>query len=115
MSEIKENTPKQQIRNGLVNYIEALVQALPYEKDMAKHIINSILIEEAINISKENKDNEINLFCIKPLFRGVMLILNNRCIELEKIKDTSSIIEAQIQDYKQVISILNKLLDNIKE
>ena len=115
MSEIKENTQKQQIRNGLVNYIGALVKALQYEKDMAKHIINSILIEEAINISKENKDNEINLFCIKPLFRGVMLILNNRCIELEKIKDTSSIIEAQIQDYKQVISILNKLLDNIKE
>ena len=44
MSEIKENTQKQQIRNGLVNYIGALVQALPYEKDMAKHIINSILI-----------------------------------------------------------------------
>ena len=42
MSEIKENTQKQQIRNGLVNYIGALVQALPYEKDMAKHIINSI-------------------------------------------------------------------------
>ena len=77
--------------------------------------VDPTLIEEAINISKENKDNEINLFCIKPLFRGVMLILNNRCIELEKVKDTSSIIEAQIQDYKQVISILNKLLDNIKE
>ena len=108
------NDPKQ-IRNGLVGYIGALLKAVPYEEKPAKQLVVAALLEESMTLGLKNEENiEVDMYILKPFFRGCKTILEKRILELETISLSSKSINSQIDEYKNIISSLNKIIDSIK-
>jgi hypothetical protein len=89
------------------------LSAMPYEGNEAKHFLVSIMTEESLKIAKDS-DNNINMFAIKPILRACIVIFTERLTALEDI-DSSELIIKQINNYNELISTLNGLIDNIKE
>lgn len=103
----------EEIRNGLTNYIFSCLSAMPYEGDQAKHFLVSILTEEALKISKDDKEQTV-MFAVKPILRAVVLIFTERIKCLKEI-ESSEIVNEQISEYNKLISTLSDLITNIKE
>ena len=111
-----EQNQLEQTRAGLVNFIGALISVSPFEEKNARHDVSAILIEEALKLSQE-KDS-YDLFVLKPLLRGLLVVLNNR---LEKYENTNDKIPEnllqQLQDtrekYRNCIFVINQLLESI--
>lgn len=97
-----------QIRAGLVNYIGAMLQAVKYEDRAKKQVVSSILIEEAMTLSQDT-DGVFDLFVLKPMIRGTVLMLNQRVAELSKLPKNEQV-TAQIAEYRNAISIFEKLI-----
>jgi hypothetical protein len=103
----------EEIRNGLTNYMFSCLSAMPYKDKEAKHFLVSILLEEALSISKDENE-KIDLFAIKPMLRACNLIFTERLKCLKEIESSDLVID-QINDYNTLIKIISELIDNIKE
>lgn len=103
-----------QIRSGLVNYTGSLLKACKIKDNKAsRQFVSAILIEEAINLMKEDNTDNYDLYISKPLIRGTLLVLNNRKELLSNLQQTS-IIKEKIKEYDNSIKFLNDLIKNIK-
>lgn len=103
----------EEIRNGLTNYIFACLQAIPFEGDKAKHVLTSILLEEALKNSRDENNNLI-MYAIKPILRACVKIIDERIDSLKKISYLNQGCE-QINNYEEAKTILNLLILKIKE
>lgn len=101
-----------QIRNGFVNYIGSALNASPFQDNAARHHVVSMMIEEAINLATD-EDKSINLYAIKPLFRGCKAIFEQRRNALKQLP-TSTAINEQIAEYDETIKMLDNLINNIQ-
>lgn len=101
-----------QIRQGLVSYIGAIIKSSSLEGKAARQSAAAILIEEAIKLAQED-DNSLNLYVLKPLFRGNLFVLNQRYAELSKMPMTPEVRKA-LEEYKSAINFLEKLIENAK-
>ena len=99
-----------QIKQGLVNYIGALLSSSPYSDLDSRQNITAILLTEILKLS-EDEDGLYNLYVLKPLFRTIILILKQRCVEMSKLPIDSS---SSVNKYNQVIMTLEELLNNIQ-
>jgi len=100
-----------QIRAGFVNYIGSLLKSSHYEGAAAQQEVISILIEEALKLSQD-KDKVVQLYQIKPMFRGMIFILRQRCVELEKLPK-NKLVDEQISKYKNIIQVFEDMIKNI--
>lgn len=100
-----------QIRAGFVNYIGSLISSSSLgDSEQTKHYVCSTLTEEILSLAKD-KDGIYDLYILKPLLRGIILIFNQRIKELESLNDIST--KETIANYKNIIITINKLVDKI--
>lgn len=100
-----------QIRNGLVNYIGALLNAVPFEGKAAKQVVVAALVEEAFSMSLD-ESGELDMYCLKPILRQCKIIFEKRRLELEAMPSIPNI-RRQIENYTVNINMLNTLIDSI--
>lgn len=101
-----------QIRAGLVNYIGACLNASPFESRAARHTVASILIEEALNLSQEEKDVPYDLYVLKPMLRANAILYKQRIQELEKLPNSKPVSE-QIDTYKRMLEDVSNLINTL--
>lgn len=102
-----------QIRGGLVNYIGSALNAAPFQGKAGKQYVFAMLIEEAIKLAQE-ENGDIDLYTVKPLFRGCKIIFDKRKLALQSLPPSSAVNE-QIAEYDKAINVLNGLIENIQE
>lgn len=97
-----------QIRNGMVNYLGAMIKTMKHSEKANKQSVASVMVEEALKMS-QNQEGIYDLYVLKPMFRGLTLVLNQRCQELGKLPKTTEVME-QIQEYQRTIRTFEELV-----
>lgn len=113
----KKQNEYTEIRNGLTNFLFSCLKAIGNEDELkSKHILISILEEEAIKLSK-NKNGNIEMFAVKPLIKAAIQVYKNKADELKLLKigdkKIDNQINAQINEYKNLIKNLETTIVNI--
>lgn len=101
------------IKAGLTNYAGSLIQALNMDALDSRQQVSATLIEESINIMR-NEKGKIDLYVAKPLLRGLCVILDERLKELEEYSHLEATKET-IVNYETVKKILEDIIKNIKK
>lgn len=106
-----------EIRNGLTNFLFSCLKAIGNKDELkSKHILISILEEEALKLTK-GKDNNIEMFAAKPLIKAAIEIYKNKVAELKSLRiDDEKIdnqINIQIKEYENLIKNLETSIVNI--
>lgn len=106
-----------EIRNGLTNYLFACLKAIDNKNELeSKHILVSILEEEALKLAKNDNGN-IELFAAKPMIKAVIQIFKNKTTELKSLRmednKLNSQIAAQIESYESIIKLLESSIVKI--
>lgn len=84
------NNKQNQIRQGLTQFIGALIDNLSGDKEAVAQLVAASLSEEALKISI--KDNKIDYFIAKPILRATIIVLKQR--------------------YEEIVQSINSLEDN---
>lgn len=105
------------LRQGLVQYIGALMQNSNLEGKAAAQVVAAALSEEALKIAKT--ETEYDFYVAKPILRASIVLLKERIKELrllgETTEDIKPILDTQIQTYENAITALDKLINSAKE
>lgn len=111
----------QSIRSGLTNFIGTLIKHSPFKGSSKRHDTVAILIEEVLTIGKKD-DGQIDLYAVKPLFKGVIFILKQRHEVIKKDLKSSKFdpgVAKSLQQkglkYEQMIELLEQFITNIKK
>ena len=104
------NDSYNQIRNGLTNYLFSCLASLgTLDEEDAKQVLIGILQEETDKLSK--KDDEYDIYVLKPLFKLLIRILENRIQKLKQLNNT----ESAINNYKNIIDTFTVFINNINK
>lgn len=102
-----------QIKNGLVNYTGSLLRACPFDGEKAsRQFVAATLIEEALNLIKNNDNETYEMYVAKPLIRANIIVLENRKNTLKQLPQTESVKET-IKSYEDNIEFLNNIVKSI--
>lgn len=104
-------TNPDQLRQGLVNYIGAMVESSPLTGNKARHAISAVLVEEALKMA--TTDDDFDFFVAKPILRGAVYSLDKR-IEALLLLPENDEVKVAIKSYRTIVSRLNNLLDSLK-
>ena len=99
-----------QIRTGLVNYIGAMLKATNLEGKAANQTVAAILIEESLKLSQLEEDT-CDLYISKPLLRGVVYILKQRCAQISMLRSMDA--TRKVRQYRDMIQVFEELIKNI--
>ena len=99
-----------QIRQGFVNYIGAIIKTSPFEGRAARQNAASILIEEALKLA-QNEDKTMDIYVLKPLIRGMVLVLKQRHAELSQLPSREA--KEKAKDYLRISEELEILIKSI--
>ena len=106
------NNKQNQIRQGLTQFIGALIDNLSGDKEAVAQLVAASLSEEALKIAI--KDNKIDYFIIKPILRATIIVLKQRHEEIVQsintLKEDSSIKKTLIQQ----TSVLKVSIDTLQ-
>lgn len=104
-----------QIRAGFVNFIGASLKSLDGKANdnVIKQEVVAILCEEMLKVCSD-KNNVIDLYAAKPLLRGVVHILTQRILEIEKLlnnvdKGQHNIL-SKIEQYKKLVTDIEDII-----
>lgn len=93
------NNKQNQIRQGLTQFIGALIDNLSGDKEAVVQLVAASLSEEALKISI--KDNKIDYFIAKPILRATIIVLKQRYEEIvqsiNSLKEDNSVKKVLIQ------------------
>lgn len=93
------NNKQNQIRQGLTQFIGALIDNLSGDKEAVAQLVAASLSEEALKISI--KDNKIDYFIAKPILRATIIVLKQRYEEIvqsiNSLKEDNSVKKVLIQ------------------
>lgn len=93
------NNKQNQIRQGLTQFIGALIDNLSGDKEAVAQLVAASLSEEALKISI--KDNKIDYFIAKPILRATIIVLKQRYEEIiqsiNSLKEDNSVKKILIQ------------------
>ena len=91
------------VRMGLINYIGSIATLLKGNKVENSHVLNAIIGEEALKLSKElSNGNLYDLTSFSPILKACSIFLENRKENLENLN-------ISIEDYDYAIRLLNSL------
>lgn len=110
------NNKQNQIRQGLTQFIGALIDNLSGDKEAVAQLVAASLSEEALKISI--KDNKINYFIAKPILRATIIVLKQRYEEIiqsiNSLKEDNSVKKILIQQtsaLKVSIDVLQSMVN----
>ncbi len=106
------------VRSGLSNYIGSLINSSNLTGKSKKHDVVAILMEEAISIAKDEDNDSVDLYILKPMIKGNLNIFKARKYNLEKQLDQFSPLvkdqaQEQIKEYDSMIKLLSRFIDNV--
>lgn len=105
------NEVQNETRLSFSNFIGAMISSSSLADEKAiKHEIIAVLLEESLKIS--TIDGQYDLFAIKPIFRAVINILNQRIKLMAELPLTDEVSNT-IKVYKEIVKQLNSLLEKI--
>lgn len=108
------NKEYNQVKNGLTNYVGAMVKATTFESDKAaRQFVAASLIEEALVLMR-NEEELLDLFVSKPLLRATAALLEERAFLLYGTAGGEQVLN-QIEYYRQVATRLRSLADSAEE
>ena len=119
MSEQEVDKKVIEARQGLVQYIGALITKTGYQGAAARQVVCALLLEEALKLV--TVDERIELYSAKPILRATNMILRQRINDYEDEieRQHEELIRTHITNGKvkleQVIERLNYLIDSAKE
>jgi hypothetical protein len=119
MSEQEVDKKIIEARQGLVQYIGALITKTGYQGAAARQVVCALLLEEALKLV--TVDERIELYSAKPILRATNMILRQRINDYEDEieRQHEELIRTHITNGKvkleQVIERLNYLIDSAKE
>ena len=119
MSEQEVDKKVIEARQGLVQYIGALITKTGYQGAAARQVVCALLLEEALKLV--TVDERIELYSAKPILRATNMILKQRINDYEDEieRQHEELIRTHITNGKvkleQVIERLNYLIDSAKE
>lgn len=103
-----------QIRTGLVNYIGAMITSSKFQDEKAtKQIVVAALLEEAMNLMKDN-DGYFDMYICKPALRLTASIIKQRVGLMQSINSKTNVINKQIKSYENITNELVKIIENIR-
>lgn len=112
------NNKQNQIRQGLTQFVGALLDSISGDKEAVAQLVAASLSEEALKITI--KDNKIDYFVAKPILRATIIVLKQRLEEIiqsvNSLKEDSPIKKVLIQQtsaLKVSIDILQSMV-NVK-
>ena len=100
-----------QIRQGLVNYIGAIIKSSGFEGKAANQVAASILLEETLKLSQTDESGVFDLYILKPLFRANIAVLKQRIQELSSLNTRDS--KVICRQYNDVINIYENILNKL--
>ena len=94
------------IKQSLANFVGALIESSKYNDQDARHEAVALILEEALRLS-QNDDGSYNLFVLKPFYRAMIRVLEDRKTQLgdlpEEVKaKTTQEIDSMIKSLKKV-------------
>jgi len=119
MSEQEVDKKVIEARQGLIQYIGALITKTGYQGAAARQVVCALLLEEALKLV--TVDERIELYSAKPILRATNMILRQRINDYEDEieRQHEELIRTHITNGKvkleQVIERLNYLIDSAKE
>jgi hypothetical protein len=119
MSEQEVDKKVIEARQGLVQYIGALITKTGYQGAAARQVVCALLLEEALKLV--TVDERIELYSAKPILRATNMVLRQRINDYEDEieRQHEELIRTHITNGKvkleQVIERLNYLIDSAKE
>ena len=119
MSEQEVDKKVIEARQGLAQYIGALITKTGYQGAAARQVVCALLLEEALKLV--TVDERIELYSAKPILRATNMILRQRINDYEDEieRQHEELIRTHITNGKvkleQVIERLNYLIDSAKE
>ena len=105
-------TRNEAIRNGLVQYVGALMAETSREGAEATHVALADLSEVWLTFCK-NENNEYDMFVAKPILRATMILLQS---ELQRMKpfENNGFVKEQMREYEIAIKVLNSLVESTR-
>lgn len=106
-------------RQGLVQYIGALITRTGYQGAAARQVVCALLLEEALKLV--TVDERVELYSAKPILRATKMILQQRVSEYEELLEeyedelTQRHVTSGKRKLEEVIHSLDYLIDSAKE
>ena len=99
----------EQMRAGLINYIGAIQQVVPFEGHAKNQIVASILMDEILDVARtEPKNPYCDPYILVPLFKGVIGVLKQQQVVL--MKNPVAANRERVIRYEAMIEEFEKLL-----
>lgn len=107
------------IRNGLLQYIGALMAETHREGAEAAHVALAQLSEVWLEASKTKDNKHYDTFKAKPILRAAVLVVQDY-IEIikgqfEKPGDIPLAVQTHLVEYQTVVAKLNEIIEATKE
>ncbi len=97
-----------QIRMGLTNFIGALLKSSHYTGDSGRNEVVGAILEEVLGLCKDS-DNTYNMMAVKPIFKAIVHICNQRIRLLEELP--GGIASEQIASYNLIVTEINGITE----
>lgn len=106
-----------QIKQGMVNYVGALIKASKFPPKGARQDVSAMLIEEALKLAR-TEDGQYDMYVLKPLLRAVETVSQNRMNALyDQVshlpKEVKKEAEKTLEDYQLLHSASKRLLSTV--
>ena len=114
MTTEKNDNVIKDIREGLIQFIGALLKNTSYEGAAARQIVCAALTEEALTLATQH--NKIEYYSAKPILRATLLILDQRKKEYGMLlagspsPETDQYVMKALQDIRTAENLINGIL-----
>jgi hypothetical protein len=103
-----------QITSGLVNYIGAMISALPDSvagRGKAQLVVGDIM-KQVVLLSQKDSDTEYDIYILKPVIRSLIYVFER---EKERMSADLPFTKHAVQTYDTAIQSLQRVLDMMEE
>ena len=101
------NEDQKAVRQSLSQFIGTIIETSSYNGQEARHEVVAMLLEEALSLSRD--ENGHNLFILKPFYRAMIHILEDRKSQLSGLPEGTY--KKSIQELDEAIKTLKKVVD----
>lgn len=113
---MKDDAVFAEARQGLVQFIGAMLNNNPFEGAAARQLVSAALAEEAVKLSTVN--DKIELYSAKPILRAAVAVLESRKRDYEELLgqvENRKPVLAVIAEFRNTIKVINAVIDGAKE